>query len=76
VSELKPQPCQHCGGETVRYIYTKLIGWEYGYHSIRCYLCKASGPICDTEEDAIREWNRITLKREGSRDEWPKLAEL
>lgn len=55
------KPCPYCGGT--------ITGIAYGYDSrfdsdeisVRCRICSGRGPVCDTEEDAWKEWNSRTI---------------
>lgn len=52
MTELKP--CPFCGGEASIY-----VAYDDGYY-VCCDECGCGLPVYNTEEDAIREWNRRT----------------
>lgn len=43
--------CYVCGGE----------GRLYGTTCVRCVKCKTFGYVMANEEEAIKEWNRVSL---------------
>lgn len=54
-------PCPFCGGEaTINPIYNDVpeTGLMVTLHHVRCPICDARTGDCDTEEKAIKQWNR------------------
>lgn len=58
----KPLPCQKCGGEMV----IEDEGYEaFLPHCLECGLMRGEEGTCYTREaDAVRGWNRFTLRGE------------
>ena len=54
MTEQKLKPCPFCGGEASIY-----VAHDDGYY-VCCDECGCGLPVYNTEEDAIREWNRRT----------------
>lgn len=54
MTEQKLKPCPFCGGEASIY-----VAYDDGY-CVCCDECGCCLPVYNTEEDAIREWNRRT----------------
>ena len=54
-------PCPFCGGKaTINPIYNDVpeTGLMVTLHRVRCPICDARTGDCDTEEKAIKQWNR------------------
>jgi len=54
--ELRPCPWPECRSEVLRIA----VAWATEYY-ICCPVCEASGPVAQSEEEAVRLWNN----REG-----------
>ena len=53
-------PCPFCGGTNT------LIATSGIVQAIYCITCESTGPQCESEEDAVREWNtRSTVVSDG-----------
>lgn len=50
-------PCPFCGCTDLRVNEPDVGGFE-----VMCWFCAASGPNCDSREEAINEWNNRTTK--------------
>jgi Lar family restriction alleviation protein len=66
---MKLKPCPFCGGEDIvlRKVWGASLPSGY-YHFCMGIGCRAYGPTRETEEEAIRAWNR-RAKSEGESDE-------
>lgn len=51
--EREPRPCPFCGCESV----TVKPVWKT-YRFVACSKCKAGGPVCKTEDEAAKAWNK------------------
>lgn len=49
--------CPYCGGKAS-------IGGLLTLSAI-CEDCEASGPLCDTEAEAVDKWNRVAARPQG-----------
>lgn len=55
MSDLKP--CPFCGGEA--YVAKRAIHGILWWYGCGCKKCRVQyGCLCDTEEEAIEQWNR------------------
>lgn len=52
---LTPKPCPFCGGNNTK-IYAHWA-WTWLFLCV-CLRCKAQGPISESKEAAITEWNK------------------